>query len=163
MLDHTEVRELTVEKALEYQDQIAYLYAQLTPTQNFNGVTESDIHHAFINPNYHLFVAVIGRGVVGMGSVFLQRNLKKWIAEIHDIVVDELFREMGIGHRLIESLMGGVQQAANELDEEITLSLTSRPGREEANRLYIKNGFALVSRSSCKRGTNLYKKIIAPC
>ena len=63
---------------------------------------------------------------------------------IEDVVVEESARGRGVG----EALVGGALEAAAQAGLE-TVSLTSRPEREAANRLYRRLGFV-------QRETNVY-------
>jgi len=82
--------------------------------------------------------------VVGMATVCMMFAPSGTKAYVEDVVVDELHRGKGLGRRLI--------RAAKDLAAEqraITLHLTSRPERVEANALYISEGFE-------RRETNVY-------
>ena len=97
-----------------------------------------------------------------MATVFFQRNLARWIAEIHDVVVDKEQRRRGIGELLTKRLMDTALEFSKERNIKIKLYLTSRPSRIAANTLYKKLGFVLVSKSFGGWGTNLYKIIVEP-
>jgi ribosomal protein S18 acetylase RimI-like enzyme len=98
-----------------------------------------------------------------MGSIFFQRCVSRWVAQIHDVVVDEAYRGKGLGGRLVRELL---RQAMSFSDingeEQVEVSLTSRPSRVAANALYQKLGFVLVSAATGEHGTNLYKIIAEP-
>ncbi len=59
-------------------------------------------------------------------------------AYIEDVVVDNAFRGQGIGRALMEKAIDKAREAMAK-----TVSLTSRPSRKAANRLYQKLGFHL--------------------
>jgi ribosomal protein S18 acetylase RimI-like enzyme len=63
---------------------------------------------------------------------------------IEDIVVDSSVRGLGIGEAITRELMELARQAGAR-----SVSLTSNPGRQAANRLYLRLGFVL-------RQTNCY-------
>jgi ribosomal protein S18 acetylase RimI-like enzyme len=92
-----------------------------------------------------VFIARLDGAIVGSLTLVLYRiptGLKAWI---EDVVVDEAARGHGVGELL--------NRAA--LDEARTrgvkgVSLTSRPSREAANRLYQRIGFT-------QRQTNVYR------
>jgi ribosomal protein S18 acetylase RimI-like enzyme len=66
-------------------------------------------------------------------------------AIIEDVVVDGGARGQGVGAALVEAAL-----AAAEADGARTVDLTSRPEREDANRLYLRMGFE-------RRTTNVYR------
>lgn len=66
-------------------------------------------------------------------------------AIIEDVVVDAGARGKGVGAALVEAAVArAVENGARTVD------LTSRPDREEANRLYLRLGFE-------QRATNVYR------
>ncbi len=124
-----------------------------------------DLEEVFLNDNFQLYGAFevkrSRRKLIGMSSIFFQRNLTRWIAEIHDVVVDEKYRGQGIGGQLVRALI----QAADNFSlvcggVPIKLYLTSRPNRVAANKLYKKLGFTQIGKATGKWGTNHYKKMI---
>ncbi len=148
-----------------FVDRLSYLIEQQSPGERV--LTEADVREVLANPNFHLFVAVddqskFPENYLGMGSIFFQRNLARWIAEIHDVVVDEPQRGKHIGEHITRALIATAQRFANERGQKIKLFLTSRPSRVAANALYQKLGFVLVARSVGVWGTNLYKMNIVP-
>ncbi len=148
-----------------YTDRLTYLLRQQSPGDR--ALTDDDIREALSNPNFYLFVAVDDLGsfphnYLGMGSIFFQRNLARWIAEIHDVVVDEPQRGRHIGETLTKKLIDTAQSFATNRDQKIKLFLTSRPSRTAANALYRKLGFVLVAQADGAWGTNLYKMNIMP-
>ena len=94
-------------------------------------------------------VLLMARGddgqIAGSGALGLYRTPTGLHAWIEDVVVDDAYRRQGIGEALTLALV----EAARERGAH-TLSLTSRPGREAANRLYQRLGFV-------RRETNLYR------
>ena len=96
-------------------------------------------------------VLLIGRlngEIVGSLTLALFRiptGLRAWI---EDVVVDESARGMGIGEALSRAALA---EAAHRGAKHV--SLTSRPAREAANRLYPRLGFELYE-------TNVYRYTI---
>ncbi len=137
------------------------LLQQQSPQGDGLAISESDVREALANPNFYLFCAVeVVDGLeklVGMASIFFQKNLARWIAEIHDVVVDTAYRGGGIGEMLTRKAMGTAHAFCAARGIELTLSLTSRPSRVVANRLYERLGFVLSARANGKLGTNLYE------
>lgn len=97
------------------------------------------------NPETALFVARLDGRIVGsltLATYRIPTGLKAWI---EDVVVDESARGHGVG----ESLNRAALDEARRRDAK-DVSLTSRPSREAANRLYQRLGFEI-------RQTNLYR------
>ncbi len=107
---------------------------------------------------------------IGMATVFLRKLLRGWIAQIHDVVVDEKYARQGYGRLLTKRIFDYVQTMANKHRMPIKLSLTSKPDRAKANAMYQSEGFEMIgecprdpiSTLHNKSGTNLYRKIINP-
>ena len=102
-------------------------------------------------PGTHLLVArgtsdgAAGGPIVGTLTLVVFRIPTGVRAWIEDVVVDESVRGRGVGKALT--------LAAVDLATKVgarTVDLTSRPSREEANRLYRRLGFEL-------RDTNVYR------
>ncbi|MBI4457839.1 GNAT family N-acetyltransferase, partial [Candidatus Uhrbacteria bacterium] len=93
----------------------------------------------------------------GMAMIFFQRKPSGWLAEIHDVVVDESFRRRGVGEGLVRELMEVALEFSQTRNAKVTLTLTSKPSRGAANPLYLKLGFVLVAKAEGESGTNLYK------
>ncbi|MGA2758622.1 MAG: GNAT family N-acetyltransferase [Solirubrobacteraceae bacterium] len=90
------------------------------------------------------------RRIVGMLTLALfpiPTGLRAWI---EDVVVDQEARGRGVGERLTLAALALAAAAGAR-----TVDLTSRPGREEANRLYARLGFQL-------RETNVYRHDSGP-
>ncbi len=84
-------------------------------------------------------------GMVTMISVPKLEGLNKSFTE--DLVVDTSHRRLGIG----EALMKKVFQKAKEMNIK-SISLTSKPSRIAANKLYQKIGFQLYKTNNYKYG-----------
>ncbi len=92
-----------------------------------------------------LLVARDERGVVGTLTLVLfhiPTGVRAWI---EDVVVDEGARGSGVGRSLNEAAIERALAAGA-----VSVDLTSRPSREDANRLYRKLGFE-------PRETNVYR------
>ena len=97
------------------------------------------------NPNSVLFLATIDGSIVGSLTLALYAiptGLKAWI---EDVVVDESASRQGIGEALNQA---AIEEARRRGSKDV--SLTSRPSREAANRLYERIGFE-------RRETNVYR------
>jgi ribosomal protein S18 acetylase RimI-like enzyme len=99
------------------------------------------------SPASVLFAARDEQGrVVGSLTLALFRvptGLRAWI---EDVVVDGGARGQGVGAALVQA---AIRRAASSGAR--TVDLTSRPSREEANRLYRRLGFE-------QRRTNIYRR-----
>lgn len=97
------------------------------------------------DPNSALFLARIDGRVIGSLTLALYRiptGLKAWI---EDVVVEESARGRGVGAALSQA---AVEEARRRGAKNVSLS--SRPSREAANRLYQRLGFR-------PRDTNVYR------
>lgn len=96
-------------------------------------------------PNTHLFTATKEGEIVGLLTLVIYKIPTGTRAWIEDVVVDQSFRNQGIGAKLTTAAI----KKAKTLQVD-SLNLTSSPFREQANRLYQKLGFE-------KRTTNNYR------
>jgi ribosomal protein S18 acetylase RimI-like enzyme len=82
--------------------------------------------------------------IVGTLTLVVFRTTTELRARIEDVVVEESARGKGLGEQLVrEALRLGAERGAR------SVTLTSRPDREAANRLYERIGFE-------QRDTNVY-------
>ena len=92
-----------------------------------------------------LFVARVDDRIVGSLTLAFYRiptGLKAWI---EDVVVDDEARGRGVGAALNDAALDAARRRGAK-----DVSLTSRPSREAANRLYQRIGFE-------RRDTNVYR------
>ena len=92
-----------------------------------------------------LFLARLEGRIVGsltLATYRIPTGLKAWI---EDVVVDESARGHGVGESLNRAALEEARRRGAK-----DVSLTSRPSREAANRLYQRLGFQI-------RQTNLYR------
>ena len=97
------------------------------------------------NPDSVLFLASLDGTIVGsltLAFYMIPTGLKAWI---EDVVVDESARGHGVGESLNQAALDEARRRGSK-----DVSLTSRPSRESANRLYQRIGFEL-------RETNVYR------
>jgi len=111
-----------------------------------SSLTRTDIESMIASTCNRLFVArrSDNKEIVGMLTLIIYRIpvwKKGWI---EDLVVDEKYRNKGIATKLIQHAIENAKA-----DNVASLSFTSRPEREVANRLYERLGFE-------KRNTNVY-------
>ena len=92
-----------------------------------------------------VFVARVDGAIVASLTLVLYRiptGLKAWI---EDVVVDETVRGHGVGEALNRAALDEARKRGVK-----AVSLTSRPSRQDANRLYQRIGFT-------PRDTNVYR------
>ena len=91
-------------------------------------------------------IAKDDRVIIGFACLIQCHLLRFSFGVIHDVVVknDPRYRRKGIGRNMIRLLLNQSVQDGLKFVE-----LTSRPSREEANRLYVSMGFE-------RKNTNMY-------
>lgn len=127
----------------EYIDGINNLLGQLTSSPK--DMNEALLRTIVESDRTHLFLAYIGNQMVGMATLaayVIPTGTKAWV---EDVVVDNNFRGMHIGKRLVNHVVEYTKKYSP-----CSLMLTSRPMRVAANKLYQSVGFE-------KRETNVYK------
>jgi ribosomal protein S18 acetylase RimI-like enzyme len=102
------------------------------------------------DPDTALFLATIDGRIVGSLTLVLYRIPTGTKAWIEDVVVDTDARGAGIGEALNRAALDAARARGAK-----DVSLTSRPSREAANRLYLRLGFEA-------RDTNVYRYRLAP-
>jgi ribosomal protein S18 acetylase RimI-like enzyme len=131
MTVHVEVVE---EVGDELVDAVRRLLPQLSPSVAAPGPEWLERVVAF--PGNRLLIARSAGAVVGMLTLVLFPIPTGMRARIEDVVVDQAARGQGVGTALtLEALRLAEAGGARTID------LTSRPGREAANRLYQRLGF----------------------
>jgi ribosomal protein S18 acetylase RimI-like enzyme len=126
----------------ELRDALAHLLPQLSSS---SPPTLDELRLITANPESVLFVARLEGRIVGSLTLIFYRiptGLKAWI---EDVVVDETARGHGIGELLNRAALDEARRRGAK-----AVSLTSRPSREAANRLYQRIGFE-------SRPTNVYR------
>jgi len=105
----------------------------------------AEVGSILANPESVLFLARIDERIVGTLTLIFYRiptGLKAWI---EDVVVDDAARGHGVGEALNRAALDEARRRGAK-----AVSLTSRPSREAANRLYQRIGFT-------PRDTNVYR------
>lgn len=110
-------------------------------------LTDSNVKNMIASSVNKLFVArrSDNKEIIGMLTLIVYRIPVWKKAWLEDLVVDKKYRDRGVATKLIRHAIGNAK--ANGV---LSLNLTSRPEREEANRLYERLGFE-------KRDTNVYR------
>ena len=128
-------------------DELVAAFGRLIPQLSSSSPPPSRDHLAALvaSADTVLFVARLEGRIVGSLTVAFYRiptGLKAWI---EDVVVDDVARGRGVAALLNRA---AIDEARSRGAKDV--SLTSRPSREEANRLYQRIGFA-------RRDTNVYR------
>ena len=109
-------------------------------------ISEQMLIELIFSDSSHLFFVVDENencmGMLTVGIYISPTGKKAWI---EDVVVSEIYRGQGMGKKLMEFAIQFAKQ-----EEVSLLTLTSRPFRVAANKLYLKLGFE-------KKETNVYK------
>ena len=136
----------SIEIADEVTDELVTSLARILPQLSSSPPpTASDIAEILGDPDSYLFVARVDGRIVGSLTLVMFRiptGVKAWI---EDVVVDDAARGHGVGELLNRAALAKAAQRGAK-----AVSLTSRPSREAANRLYQRIGFTL-------RETNVYR------
>lgn len=132
--------------ASEPTDELRQALAHLLPQLSSSPPPDAEQLALLIaDPGSLVFVARLDGRIVGSLTLVLYRiptGLKAWI---EDVVVDESARGHGVGDQLNRAALAEAKRRGVK-----GVSLTSRPSREAANRLYQRIGFT-------QRATNVYR------
>ncbi len=139
MVDIYEATELT-EELVEAMGRLVPQLSRSNPAPSATALQEMIDSDAVT-----LLIARDRTGVIGTLTLVLFRIPTGTRAWIEDVVVDERARGSGVGRSLNEAAIERALAAGA-----VTVDLTSRPSREDANRLYQRMGFS-------KRETNVYR------
>jgi ribosomal protein S18 acetylase RimI-like enzyme len=132
------------EASVEVVDALRFLIPQLSSSSSLP--TMAEVSEMAGSDAIRLLIARDGSGPI-LGSLTLvvfriPTGVRAWI---EDVVVDSEARGMGVGALLVnDAIARATAEGAKTVD------LTSRPSREEANRLYLRLGFE-------HRHTNIYR------
>jgi ribosomal protein S18 acetylase RimI-like enzyme len=137
---------VTIEAVTEPTDEVRRALARLIPQLSSSPPPNAEqLAELVAHPDSVLFVARLDGTIVGSLTLVQYRiptGLKAWI---EDVVVDESARGHGIGEMLNQAALDEARRRGHK-----GVSLTSRPSREAANRLYQRIGFTA-------RQTNVYR------
>ena len=138
---------VSVDAATAVDAELVAAFARLIPQLSSSSPApgEDQLRELVDGDDTVLFVARLGDHIVGSLTLAFYRiptGLKAWI---EDVVVDDVARGRGIGRLLNVAALDEAQRRGAK-----DVSLTSRPSREAANRLYQRIGFEA-------RETNVYR------
>jgi ribosomal protein S18 acetylase RimI-like enzyme len=126
-----------IEIASAVTDEIVAAFARLIPQLSSSPPPGDEELRAIVaDPLSVLYLARVDGQIVGSLTLALYRiptGLKAWI---EDVVVDESVRGRGVGEALSAAALDEARRRGAK-----DVSLTSRPFREAANRLYQRLGF----------------------
>jgi GNAT superfamily N-acetyltransferase len=143
---------VTVEPALTADPELISAITRLVPQLSTSAKlpTAYELEAIIESPATTLFIARDADAqIVGALTLAIFRVPTGVRAWIEDVVVETSIRGGGIGSALVNAAVAAARQA-----EARTVDLTSRPGRADANRLYLKLGFE-------QRTTNVYRITLA--
>ena len=138
---------LDVSPATSVDDDLVAAFAALIPQLSSSSPPPSadDLADIVANPHSVLYVARLDGRIVGSLTLAFYRiptGVKAWI---EDVVVDSSARGHGVGEALNRAALDEARARGAK-----NVSLTSRPSREAANRLYQRLGYERYE-------TNLYR------
>jgi ribosomal protein S18 acetylase RimI-like enzyme len=130
--------DIEIEIAEAVTDEIVAAFARLIPQLSSSSPSpgEEELNAIVTDPLSTLYLARVDGQIVGSLTLAMYQiptGLKAWI---DDVVVDESARGRGIGEALSAAAL---EEAGRRGAKDV--SLTSRPFRESANRLYQRLGF----------------------
>ena len=138
---------VTIEIATIANDELVQALAHLIPqlSQSSPPPDAEQVSLLVAAPGSVVFLARLDGAIVGTLTLVLYRiptGLKAWI---EDVVVDGSARGHGVGDSLNQAALAEARSRGVKV-----VSLTSRPSREAANRLYQRIGVT-------RRDTNVYR------
>src|SRR4051812_26107683 len=141
----------TIEIVDEPTSELVEAFARLLPQLSSAPPPSAADLAAIMAEGSMIFVARVDGRIVGSLTLVMYRiatGLKAWI---EDVVVDETARGHGVGEALNMAALDEARKRGAK-----AVSLTSRPSREAANRLYQRIGFSA-------RDTNVYRYDLWRC
>ena len=134
-----------IERVEAVDDELVAAFARLVPQVSSRPAPgRAELAALVADPRTVQLVARDGGTIAGTLTLVVYRTPTGLTSVIEDVVVDEDARGRGIGEALVEAAMAHAVAAGAD-----RISLTSRPEREAANRLYRRLGFE-------QRETNVY-------
>lgn len=141
-------KEMIVQQLKDYSDEFFQALSYLMPQLTSKPVTllKEDIIAIIQSPTTSIWVAKDNiEGIIGMLTLAIYHTPTGIHGWIEDVVVDEKHRNKGIGKSLTNAALAYAQLKGAK-----AVSLTSRPFRVAANKLYQDIGFKIIE-------TNLYR------
>ncbi len=136
---------MTVERVTSVTTDLVEAFARLIPQVSSRPAPDAEALAALLaDPRTVQLVARDDGAIVGALTLVVYRMPSGITSVVEDVVVDEAARGGGIGAALVEAAKEHAVAAGAA-----RISLTSRPAREAANRLYRRLGFE-------QKETNVY-------
>ncbi len=135
----------TIEIVEHPTEEVVEALARLLPQMSSAPPPDASELAAILAAGSTLFIARVDGVIVGCLTLVLYRiptGLKAWI---EDVVVDEAARGHGVGEAINRAALDEARRHGVK-----AVSLSSRPSRDAANRLYQRMGFT-------PRTTNVYR------
>jgi ribosomal protein S18 acetylase RimI-like enzyme len=141
---------IAVEAAASVDDDLVAAVGRLVPQLSSSSAPTSRdaLERIVAGPGSTLFVARDGGAIVGMLTLVVFEIPTAVRAWIEDVVTDDNARGKGVASALVTAALDHAAASGAR-----TVDLTSRPEREDANRLYVKLGFE-------QRATNVYRRTL---
>ena len=138
---------VAIEPATTVDDELVAAFERLIPQLSSSSPppSRSELGELVDGSDTVLFVARLDGEILGSLTLAFYRIPTGRKAWIEDVVVDERARGRGVGAALNEAALEEARRRGVK-----DVSLTSRPSREAANRLYQRLGFV-------ERETNVYR------
>ena len=140
-------KNIEIQEIAKVDDELVSAMTRLVPQlSNSNPPPDRSVLEEIVASDSSILIAAFIDGVI-VGSLTLivfsiPTGKRAWI---EDVVVDENYRNTGIGEALNQEAINIARRLGAK-----TVDLTSRPSREAANRLYSRLGFV-------QRKTNIYR------
>jgi ribosomal protein S18 acetylase RimI-like enzyme len=141
--------DIIIEQVKEFSSEVAETIRKFAPHfgLNYQPFTDDSLRGMIDSPQCYIFIAKYKptgqiAGMI-MENVYRTFYIKK--AYVEELFVDEQFRKMGIGSKLMQKVVDNAKE-----HKAAYVDFTSKPQRVEGNRLYEKLGFK-------KRDTNVYR------
>ncbi len=146
-LDHVVI---VVEAAASVDDDLVAAVGVLLPQLSSSSPAPSKetLSRIVADPGTTLFVARDGEAIVGMLTLVTFEIPTARRAWIEDVVTHDAAHGKGVASALVNATLAHTSARGVR-----TVDLTSRPEREDANRLYVKLGFL-------QRTTNVYRRTL---
>ncbi len=115
---------------------LSLLIRELRSNVEETSVTAENIQEVLDDKNAVLMVAKDNERIIGMAALYILPKLGKRNSIVEDVFVLEEYRGQGIGEKLMLALIDEARKR-----KATSISLTSRPSRIVAHKLYEKLGF----------------------
>lgn len=145
-------KDIIIEQVNEFSQEVLKAITTFAPKfgHNYQPFTEDSLHEIINSSNSYVFIARYKPTdqIVGMIMEIVYKTFYTKKAYVDELFVDEQFRKMSIGTKLMNAVMENAEK-----HHALFIEFTSKPTRIEGNALYIKMGFQ-------KYDTNVYRKYL---